>query len=145
MTLKDALGKCGIQVYSATERFEDTSLDRAMESIASTFAQLDNETRAERCKGGMVEGVRECRWMWNAPIGYANGRWADCRSAFSEMWNAPIGYANGRDITGKRNIVLDDREDFVNILRSSWHLIVSGSNETEASKIVKYAVEDSGL
>ena len=123
MALKDALGKCGIQVYSATERFEDTSLDRAMESIASTFAQLDNETRAERCKGGMVEGVRECRWMWNAPI----------------------GYANGRDITGKRNIVLDDREDFVNILRSSWHLIVSGSNETEASKIVKYAVEDSGL
>ena len=122
MTLKDALGKCGIQVYSVTERFEDTSLGRAMESIASTFAQLDNETRAERCKGGMVEGVREGRWMWNAPI----------------------GYVNGRDITGKRNIVLDDREDFVNILRSSWHLIVSGSNETEASRIVNTQLKIAG-
>ena len=93
-----------------------------METIASAIAQLDNDNRAKVCKDGMVEGAKAGRWMWPAPI----------------------GYTNGRDATGKRNIVLDTREGFVDILRSAWDLVALGYNEAETLKIVNNKLEDKG-
>ena len=122
IALKEHFEKCGIHVYSVTEAFSDTPMGRLSETMASAFSQFDNENRAERCKGGMVDGVREGRWMWSAPI----------------------GYVNGRDTTGKRNIVLDNRGDIVEAVRSSWQLIATGSSETEARRIVNMRLKKAG-
>lgn len=96
-TLKEAFAKCGLRVFSVNEHFDDTPIDRAMEGVTSIFAQLDNEQRAEVCKDGMVNAVREGRWCWPAPMGYVN--------------------SGDRDY--KRNLVLDPREKYTDILRSS--------------------------
>jgi hypothetical protein len=42
--------------------------------VLASVAQFDNEIRAERCKGGMLQAVREGRWVWKAPVGYKNVR-----------------------------------------------------------------------
>lgn len=122
LAIKEILGKRGIKVYSVSEQFDDTPMGKAMEGMSSVFAQLDNDIRAERCKNGMMDGV-------------AAGRW---------MWPAPIGYINGRDATGKRNIVLDGRDSFVDILRYAWKLVAIGYNETDALKIINNKLEDEG-
>ena len=122
LAIKEALSKRGIRVYSVSEQFDDTPMGKAMEGISSIFAQLDNDNRAERCKNGMMDGVDAGRWMWPAPI----------------------GYINGRDVTGKRNIVLDNRDGFVDILQSAWKLIAVGYNETDTLKIINTKLEDKG-
>ena len=87
LAIKEALSNRGIRVYSVSEQFDDTPIEKAMEGISSIFAQLDNDNRAERCRNGMMDGMDAGRWMWPAPI----------------------GYTHGRDATGKRNIVLNNR------------------------------------
>lgn len=121
-TLKETFAKCGLRVFSVNEHFEDTPIGRAMEGVTSIFAQLDNEQRAEVCKDGMVNAVREGRWCWPAPM----------------------GYVNGRDRDYKRNLVLDPRDKYVDILRSSWYLIATGSSETEARNIVNAKLKEAG-
>ena len=72
IALKRLFEKAGIAIMSISENFDDTPLGRVMETVASSFAQYDNEIRAERSKNGMVEAVRNGRWVWKAPIGYIN-------------------------------------------------------------------------
>lgn len=97
-------------------------MGRAMEGIVSIFAQLDNENRAERCKNGMMNEVRDGRWMW-------------C---------APIGYINGKDVNNKHNIILDARSDYVDILRDSWYLVASDISETEAMETINRRLKSAG-
>lgn len=73
-SLKRQLSAWGIQLESIGERIEDTPVGRFTESIMASVAQLDNEIRAERSKGGMVEAVSQGRWVWQAPKGYRNIR-----------------------------------------------------------------------
>lgn len=70
---------------------------------------MDNEIRAERCKGGMVEAVQEGRYVWKAPIGYINGR-----------------------IAGKPNIVLNPDKELVAKVRSIWEMIDAGMSPEQA-------------
>lgn len=98
LALKQLFEGAGIVVASMTEHFDDTPLGSLMEKIASSFAQYDNDIRAERSKGGMEQGVREGRWQWQAPIGYVNVR-----------------------IDGKKNIAYDPRKGYVEVLRTAWH------------------------
>jgi hypothetical protein len=49
-------------------------MGRAMEGMMSVFAELDNNLRAERCKNGMIERVKQGVWVWPAPIGYHRSR-----------------------------------------------------------------------
>ncbi len=71
-TLKMIFRKSGIDIKSATEVIENTPQGRFFETLLSASAQFDNEVRAERCSGGMLEAVREGRYVWMAPIGYDN-------------------------------------------------------------------------
>lgn len=68
------LKRYGIEIKSTTEYFEDTPAGRFMENIIANVAQFDNDVRAERCSGGMRDAVREGRYVWMAPYGYANVR-----------------------------------------------------------------------
>ena len=72
--LKIYLLRLGIRIESVGETIEDTPVGRFTEGILAQVAQFDNEIRAERCRGGMVEAVREGRWVWLAPKGYENVR-----------------------------------------------------------------------
>lgn len=67
----------GVRIASVDERIEDTPEGRLQENVLASFAQFDNERRAERCKDGMVEAVRAGRWVWKAPYGYRNVKRAD--------------------------------------------------------------------
>ena len=72
--LKVRLLQLGIRIESVGERIEDTPVGRFTETILASVAQFDNEIRAERCKGGMLQAVREGRWVFMAPFGYRNTR-----------------------------------------------------------------------
>ena len=121
LALKELFNKLGIVIVSMTENFDDNPMGRAMETVSSAFAQLDNEMRAERSKGGMEDGVRQGRWQWKAPIGYINSR-----------------------VEGRKNIAPDPRADFVDALASSWLLIDSGCTMTEARKLVNMRLQELG-
>lgn len=64
------LKKGGTELRSVTEPIDETPIGRAMEGMLSVFAELDNNIRAERTKGGMMERVRQGIWTWAAPLGY---------------------------------------------------------------------------
>src|SRR5579871_6271925 len=106
-TLKAFLSRLQIRLDSIGERIEDTPVGRFTESILASVAQFDNEIRAERCKGGMVEAVREGRWMWLAPKGYRNVR-----------------------INGKANIAPD--EHLGPIMTKAFERIASGSHSSQS-------------
>lgn len=72
--LKVQLSRQGIRLESLGERIEDTPVGRFTETILASVAQFDNEIRAERSKGGMIEAVAQGRWVWKAPVGYRNVR-----------------------------------------------------------------------
>jgi site-specific DNA recombinase len=45
-------------------------MGKVLEGMLSVFAEFDNNMRAERCKGGMMERVKQGVWVWEAPLGY---------------------------------------------------------------------------
>lgn len=71
---KMQLLRLGIRLDSIGERIEDTPVGRFTETILASVAQFDNEIRAERSKGGMIDAVSQGRWVWRAPIGYRSIR-----------------------------------------------------------------------
>ncbi|MBM3859219.1 MAG: recombinase family protein [Verrucomicrobia bacterium] len=48
-----------------------------MESILASFAQFDNDIRAERTAAGMKAALEKGRWPYKAPIGYLNATGKD--------------------------------------------------------------------
>lgn len=120
-TLKQYFMKHGISVVSMTEHFSDDAVGTYIETIMAGQAQFDNAIRAERSKGGMEQGVREGRWQWMAPIGYVNGK-----------------------VDGKKNIVHDSRNDYVEALKASWTLIDNGCSIKEARQHVNARLEGCG-
>lgn len=72
--LKSQLTKLSIRLESIGERIEDSPVGRFTENVLASVAQFDNEIRAERSKGGMIQAVREGRWVWRAPLGYRSIR-----------------------------------------------------------------------
>lgn len=72
--LKLEVKSLGIRLESINENLEDTPGGRFTETILASAAQFDNELRAERSKGGMMQAVTDGRWVWKAPFGYRNVR-----------------------------------------------------------------------
>jgi DNA invertase Pin-like site-specific DNA recombinase len=72
--IKLELEVSGVKIESVGERIEDSPVGRFTESILASAAQFENEVRAERSKGGMIEAVSTGRWVWRAPRGYRNIR-----------------------------------------------------------------------
>ncbi len=72
LNLRPYFRSLDINVISATEPFEDNPIGRLMESNLASWAQFDNEIRAERSITEMIKAIHEGRWPWQARIGYIN-------------------------------------------------------------------------
>ena len=112
--LKGFFGSLGIRVISISENFEDDPVGRFIENTLAGVAQLDNEIRAERSKNGMVDAVREGRWVWKAPLGYINAR-----------------------VHGKKNIKPNPAGNTVTLLREAWELVDSGFSIEATRRIME--------
>ena len=121
LAIKQALLRAGVNILSVTENFDDTPIGRVMETIASSFAQYDNELRAERSRGGMMDAVRAGRFTHLAPIGFINTK-----------------------VNGASNVAPDPRDGLVATLRLAWVLMDDGCSETEARKRVNTRLEELG-
>lgn len=111
--LKVFFSSLGIKVVSATENFDDNPVGRFIENTLAGVAQLDNEVRAERSKNGMIDAVREGRWVWKAPLGYVNTK-----------------------VNGKRNIAPNTENDTAKLLNEAWVLVDTGYPIGEARRIL---------
>ena len=67
------LWKLGVSLRSVTEPFDESSQGKLMESILASFAQFDNDVRADRTKDGMKAAHLAGKWTFKAPLGYLNG------------------------------------------------------------------------
>ncbi|MGY3214580.1 recombinase family protein [Mucilaginibacter sp. HD30] len=108
-TIKVRLKKCGVEIKSVTEFFEDTPAGRFMENIIANVGQFDNDVRAERCVGGMEEAMLEGRYVWRAPTGYSNAK-----------------------VNGQSTIVQNERAPLV---REVFELISQRTHSTEAIRL----------
>ena len=70
--LRALLKKLGIVLWSASEPINDSTTGTLLENVLASFAQFDNDVRAERSRGGMVARVMEGAWVSRPPIGYIN-------------------------------------------------------------------------
>ncbi len=71
-SLKIFFNNFGTKLLSATENLEDSPVGRWVENSLANNAQFDNEVRSERSKNGMIEAVKNGRYVWSAPLGYTN-------------------------------------------------------------------------
>lgn len=72
--LRLVLKKYGVEIKSTSEQFENNPVGRFMENTMANIAQLDNDIRSERCRNGMLDAVRQGRYVWGAPVGYKNDK-----------------------------------------------------------------------
>jgi len=72
--LVKTLSQLGIRVLSVTENNEENAVGNLMRNIIGSFAQYENDVRAERTIGGMKRAIESGRWCWRAPIGYKSIR-----------------------------------------------------------------------
>ena len=72
LSIRIMLKNFGIELKSVTEPFnDDTSVGILTANFFSMMAQFENDVRSDRTKIGMIEALREGRWLWNAPLGYS--------------------------------------------------------------------------
>ncbi|MFL6436609.1 MAG: recombinase family protein [Terriglobales bacterium] len=68
--LRAQLAKLGISLRSVTEPIDDTSMGKLMEGMLASFAQFDNDVRAERTTAGMKARLEHGGWTFKPPLGY---------------------------------------------------------------------------
>ena len=69
--LRDILLAKGCRIVSATEGEAETSpMSKAFYSMMMTFAELDNDMRAERCHAGMRARALQGGWNSKPPLGF---------------------------------------------------------------------------
>jgi site-specific DNA recombinase len=66
------LQKQGVTLRSVTEQIDDSPTGKMLEGIVATFAQYDNDQKAERTGVGMRAALQLGRWTFKAPLGYLN-------------------------------------------------------------------------
>jgi site-specific DNA recombinase len=126
--IKIQLSRFGVRVESVGEHLEDSPVGRFTEGVLAAVAQFDNEIRAERCKGGMLDAVSEGRWMWKAPFGFRNIRMDGKGNIEPDPFLAPIvaevfqKLASGHDTLGTVRQWLTSKG--VKISRAQLHRIV---------------------
>lgn len=110
------LRRYGVEIKSTSENFENNPAGRFMENIIANVAQFDNDVRAERCMGGMIDAVREGRYVWQAPTGYDNVR-----------------------INGKATIAPNDQAE---LIREAFEALAAQNTTVEQ---LRYHLADQGL
>ena len=73
IALRFSLLRSEIKLRSVTEYIDETATGQLMEHILSSFAQFDNNQKAERTKAGMITALERGRWTFQAPLGYRRG------------------------------------------------------------------------
>jgi len=63
-----------IVLESATEAISQTPEGKLMQNVIASFAQFDNDQRSYRTILGMIQAVKEGRYVWKAPLGYRNNK-----------------------------------------------------------------------
>lgn len=141
-SLKARLNRIGIRLESVGERIEDSPVGRFTETILASVAQFDNEVRAERSRSGMVQAIREGRWVFEAPYGYRNIRYngkatiephpgeaATVRRIFVEL--ATGAQPNGLHQRLTRQGIRLTRSHFFKIIKSEKYLgVIKAFGET---------------
>lgn len=112
--LKLLFNKYGLKLLSATENLEDTPVGRLIENQLAGFAQFDNEVRAERCRNGMMAAVKAGRYVWNAPLGFAN-----------------VGTRGNSNITPRT-----DNPEQLRLVRKIWDYLDNGFSPEETRKAI---------
>ena len=69
IALRVFFNKLGIKLVSTSEPIENTPTGRFLENVLASSAQMDNEIRGERSKNGMIDRLKQGRWMFQAPLG----------------------------------------------------------------------------
>lgn len=105
ISLKAQLTRLGIRVDSVGEPIENNPAGRLMEHMLASFAQFDNEIRAERSRGGAVTAAREGRYVSRPPFGYQRTR-----------------------VSGK--VTIEPHPDQAQVVREIFEQLASGSNLT---------------
>lgn len=72
--LRALLKKLEIILWSASEPINSSTTGMLLENVLASFAQFDNDVRAERSRGGMAARAKEGCWVSKAPTGYVNTR-----------------------------------------------------------------------
>lgn len=88
-SLLTCFAKLGISVKSATEQIDETPAGKLMKHVVGAFAQFDNDVRAENTKRGMVQALKEGRWVWVAPVGYKFEQKEDKKSYLAKNKESP--------------------------------------------------------
>src|SRR3989338_8895166 len=70
VSVRAILKRSGIELRSATEQIDNTTMGRLTEGMLSVFAEFDNNVRTERTRGGMLERLKQGIWTWPEPLGY---------------------------------------------------------------------------
>lgn len=61
VVLRVLLQQLGVTLRSVTEPIDDSSTGKLMEGVLASFAQFDNDVRADRTKAGMAAALRSGR------------------------------------------------------------------------------------
>ena len=72
LAIKAFFKALGISIVSVTEKLEDTSTGKFLETLLSAVAELDNNARSERTVAGMKARLLKGLWCGVAPWGYTN-------------------------------------------------------------------------
>ena len=73
VAIRSLLSQYGVRIYSVTEPIGgDNSTSKLLENVMASFAQFDNDAKAERTKDGIRKRVSKGEISWVAPIGYSN-------------------------------------------------------------------------
>jgi len=90
----------------------ETPVGKYMKNMLATAAQFENDVRSEQSKDGMVNGVKNGRWMWQAPMGYRNSG-------------------------GRKTSNLIPEEPFAGHIRRAFELVGKGYTPQEAANVLK--------
>ena len=72
--LRMQLRRLEVTLRSVTEPIDDSSTGKLMEGVLASFAQFDNDVKADRTRAGMTAALSKGRWTFQAPLGYLMGR-----------------------------------------------------------------------
>ena len=107
LSLRTQLQQVGVTVRSVTEPVSEDPAGRLMETMLASFAQFDNEVRAQRTREGLRARAEQGLWTTRPPI----------------------GYVRVVDDLGNSNLVPDpDRSPFV---RTAFELVAKGTTAVE--------------
>lgn len=68
--LNTFFNKLGIEILSATENNDNSSVGKLIRNVLGAISQFENDQKAEFVVAGMKQAIMEGKWVWKAPYGY---------------------------------------------------------------------------